>query len=139
MEINGAILATFAIGISSISFAIIFDVIKTISVLTDRRDSIIIDFHLKNKQPGENFSQLINNINVYGSIHNLLFIIGSLSTFVSAILLITHFDFLPKVLIENSAHLLLLICSFVFLIIFSLIFSKLNPAKLSKRDYKKII
>ncbi len=124
-------LATISIGISSISIVVVFEIMRNISVL---RDKLIMLQLEKDKHFRKKVSHLIKVINTSKTIFILLFIIGFISSFVSAILLVSYFDFLSKENLEKLTYLLLLICSIAYIIIFSLICIKLIPDQLLKSD-----
>lgn len=126
---NGSILATIAIGISSISIVVIFEVTRDILVLQDKLAKLQLDDRSLRKS-----SRLIRINNTYVAIFVLSFLVGSISSLVSTILLTKHLNILPMEFLENSTHYLLLFCSVMFIFMFSLVCIKLYPKKLYKND-----
>lgn len=126
---NESLLATIAIGISSVSIVIIFEIKRDIPVLRDKLADFQIDEQLLQKS-----FRLINAINAYYSIFILFFIVGTISSLVSVMLLTTYFNFFPKEPLENLAHYLLLFCSIIYIGILCLMCIKLFPEKLYKSD-----
>jgi len=114
-----SIMATIAIGIASISIVLVFEVMRDIVLLQDK----IVGIRLTNKYQ-ERTSPLVHRKNSYNTIFNLLLFVGTISAFVSALICATYFDLIPKKLLNNSIHGLLLCCTITFVWIFYLIFFK---------------
>lgn len=116
---DASLMATIAIGISSISIVIVFEVMRDLVDLQDKIANISLDENCQ-----EESSTLVRRKNSYNTIFYLLLSVGTISAVVSALICATYFDFVPKELLNNSIRWLLLFCTIMFVWIFYLIFFK---------------
>lgn len=127
---NNSIIATIAIGISSISFIMVFEVQKRISDLQNEIETVQLDKGVVVK-----FSRLANDIGAYRSVHVILYLMGFLSALAAAVCLMVYFPELislkkiplKQISLDQIAiglsHCVLAICSFLIMLVFLLMFT----------------